>query len=516
MFLNATHTSVGGTHTYVGRLVQWRPGLAVLVGYNVVVVVVVVAVWMELSTLNKLSLRSRSALRSSCDVRPNRSGMPMPTSTTAAWLGLVVASTAQELLITPEHFGAAGDGVTNDWLPIKQALAACASHSQGCRVVFNNSYLSGPLVVNSSATTLEIKGHLAMLPKSAYCKLDPSCRAPLISNSPGADGCRMIAPAGSPAGGYRVCLRDVHLTGGGTVSSGGSLLDGWAWWDCARPIPLPNCPRPDLISFSEIEGLTIDNLSLLNSPNHNLRVQGVVGTRIRRLQVSAPYISPNTDGVNFYGGWDQLMEDSVLDNGDDCISVVPVGENLERCVTASTTDILCSGGHVVVRNVTCNGGHGISIGGIRHGNVHNVTFENITATGGQLGSTQDQEAGGGCRIKARPNSTGLVSEIRYKDIELRDVFLPIQLFGSYCPWPCHTPPGNTSTLFANISFDNVFGHGTQRDTVIEFQCSEHAPCENITMRELNLVANGGKEGRVTCENAVHLHFDGSSRPNACS
>ena len=432
---------------------------------------------------------------------------------------LLVTATARttELVVTPETFGAAGDGVENDWLPIKEALAVCASQSQACRVVFNHSYLSGPLVINSSGTTLEINGHLAMLPKQKYCEV-ASCSAPFITNAPGADSCRTITPVGAPEGGYKVCLRDIRMTGGGTVSSGGDVLHGWAWWGCDRPIPLPNCQRPGLLSLSEIEGLTVDNLTLLNSPNHNLRLEGIVGARIQRLRVSAPYLSPNTDGVNFFGGWDQLMEDATLDNGDDCISVVPVGENLEHCVTASATDPLCTGGHVVVRNITCNGGHGISIGGVRHGNVRNVTFENIIATGGQFGSTQDEEAGGGCRIKARPNSTGLVTEIRYKNIELRDVFLPVQLFGHYCPWPCHTPDGNTSTLFANISFDNVFGSGKQHNTVVEFKCSVHAPCKNITMRRLNLVAKGGTEGRITCKNLAQsdLHVDNISKPSACA
>ena len=59
--------------------------------------------------------------------------------------------------------------------------------------------------------------------------------------------------------------------------------------------------------MTSIEGLTVDGLTLLNAPNHNFRVEGIVGARIRWLNVSAPYLSPNTDGVNFYGGWDQLM-----------------------------------------------------------------------------------------------------------------------------------------------------------------------------------------------------------------
>ena len=104
--------------------------------------------------------------------------------------------------------------------------------------------------------------------------------------------------------------------------------------------------------------------------------------------------------MNFYGGFDSVLSDSTIDNGDDCISVVPVNEYLDFCSTnENDMDVRCSGGNVLVRNITCNGGHGLSIGGIRHGSVHNVTFENITVTGGQRGSTQDEAAGGGCRVK---------------------------------------------------------------------------------------------------------------------
>ena len=73
---------------------------------------------------------------------------------------------------------------------------------------------------------------------------------------------------------------------------------------------------------------------------------------------------------------------------------------MDYCATSEDDmDVRCSGGNVLVRNITCNGGHGLSIGGVRHGNVHNVTFENITVTGGQRWSTQDEAAGGGCRVK---------------------------------------------------------------------------------------------------------------------
>jgi len=139
-----------------------------------------------------------------------------------------IGSGLSELLVTPEDFGAVGDGVHNDWEPIKRALAACSAQEQAqgkptpCRVVFDSSYLTGPLVVNSSSTTLEINGLLAMLPKALFCAVS-ACKGDgvpgaFITNAPGIDGCRTITPPGA-SGGYEVCLSDVTITGTGTVAS---------------------------------------------------------------------------------------------------------------------------------------------------------------------------------------------------------------------------------------------------------------------------------------------------------
>ena len=78
-----------------------------------------------------------------------------------------------------------------------------------------------------------------------------------------------------------------------------------------------------------------------------------------------------------------------------------------------------------------------------HRTVTNVTFSNITATGGQAGSTQNEAAGGGCRVKSRPNSTGSVRDIRYEDMVFDGVYwpakpplvLPIRAdFGPFSSW----------------------------------------------------------------------------------
>eukprot|EP00966_Prymnesium_polylepis_P181339 4200240-Prymnesium_polylepis.1 len=152
-------------------------------------------------------------------------------------------------------YGAVGDGKANDWLPIKRALAACSAAvynstttpQQSCRVRFSNSYLSGPLILASSYTTLEVApgSRLAMLPKPDYEKACPQTGCPFISTAEGAEGCRTVHPnPHTPGDGFSVCLRDVTLTGGGIID-GNANWSPSSWWLCAR-LQLDNCWRPIL------------------------------------------------------------------------------------------------------------------------------------------------------------------------------------------------------------------------------------------------------------------------------
>jgi polygalacturonase len=479
-----------------------------------------------------------------------------------------VATHLAEIVVTPEEFGAVGDGKANDWVPIQQALAACSAvvynataPQQPCRVLFSKSYLSGPLIINSSRTTLDVAtgATLGMLPRADYEIACPQKSCTFIStgpnpDEPGKEGCRTVYPnPHAPTNGYTVCLSDVTLTGGGTID-GGSTWDPNSWWLCGR-LNLP-CWRPKMSYFGYIERFTFSgSLTFSKPPTGSLRSYGNIGTRISGLTINAPYSTRNTDGINVYGGYDTLIENGVIDNGDDCISFVPTGEWIPGKVSNVTGDFcfedpgnaLCSGGHAIVRNITCNGGHGLSIGGIRHGTVTNVTFSNITATGGQPGCTQDEAAGGGCRVKSRPNSTGTVSEIRYEDMVFKDVYWPLQLLGhckthphsppthprpthsavlcfsADCPFPCKQADGKTSTLFTNISFERVRGSTSQRSiipgtetTVAQFKCTNYTPCTNVTMRDVVLTDKAGHAGKLDCENAVNVVIDNSSSPDACA
>ena len=211
---------------------------------------------------------------------------------------LIAAHRASELVVTPEEFGAIGDGKANDWLPINQALAACSAavyHTRGapqaCRIRFTKSYLSGPLIINSSYTTLDVVAgaKLGMLQRPAYEAACPQKACDFISTAPGKEGCRTVFPNPlAPANGYKVCLSEVTVTGGGIID-GMSSYDPTSWWLCAR-LSLKNCWRPNLAYFSAVAGFTINGtLTLKNAPNHFVRLDSNVLSRVSGLTIDGKH-----------------------------------------------------------------------------------------------------------------------------------------------------------------------------------------------------------------------------------
>ena len=138
-----------------------------------------------------------------------------------------------------------------------------------------------------------------MLPKKEYIQL------------PNYDRQNFITSAGSD-------LSDIKITGGGKIRSN----DGWSWW----PRKLTGEFRPHLLTLGSVTNVLIQNIHFEDSPNHNIEVSNCTTVRVDRLFINAPQISPNTDGINFYGGRDQSLTNSIIANGDDCVSVVNLGE----------------------------------------------------------------------------------------------------------------------------------------------------------------------------------------------
>lgn len=368
------------------------------------------------------------------------------------------AQAISQMTLQPESFGAVGDGVADDTEALRRTLDGCIDKTTDvCTVHLKRTYLTGPLRLNASGIDLIIDGTLRLLPRHLYPRSDVD-RATW--------GAFMTSAVG---------VENLTIRGTGVVDGQGS---GWWRGQLAR---FDHQWRPHLMVFSKAKDLRIGPLRLQDPPNHFIQCIDCNGFRVDGLEATASSTSPNTDGINFYGGNDQSIRNSVIRNGDDCISVVPSGDpSSYQCQARPET---CVGGNMLAENVTCDHGHGISIGSVRHGTVKNATFRNITLTGG---ITQGKYSTGGARIKSYPNGTGKVYDVLYEDIIMDGPKFPLQIQGRYCPGgPKTCPPGPTAVEVSNITFRRVRGHGGAR-MVADFDCDPEAPCSGIIMEDVHL------------------------------
>lgn len=366
-------------------------------------------------------------------------------------------------VVTPQQHGAVADGMANDTRAVRAAAASCGG---GCTLRFaNGTFLTGPFSL-SDGSTVELDGTIVAAPMAWWVPA-------------GWEGVRAFV--------WTSGASSLTLRGSGTIDGQGA-----DWWAGQRPVRNDSKWRPYLLRIEHSAGVVVSGIRLLNSPNHNLMFDNCSRVRVLGLRVEAPHDSPNTDGINFGGGSDQLVADSHISNGDDCVTAI-TSTSTPPPGPGPWPTLRAFGGSLVVRNMTCVGGHGVSIGSVRTGVVTNVTVEDV----------RFYRSDNGCRIKMYPNNLGRVSQIVFQRIWMEEVQHPIVINAEYCPpnqkpFPC--PESNMAVNVSDVLFVRVSGTSASAETG-SFTCSKASPCRRLTLRHVNIAPASGGTGHFSCKRA---------------
>lgn len=328
-------------------------------------------------------------------------------------------------------YGAVGDGKTLCTDAIAKAIAAL-KQAGGGTLVFpaGGRYLSGPIVLCDNLTvrieegaTLLALNDMGTFPKQA------------IGEGAYAD-----------RGEYHDFIsaknnHDIAFVGGGTIDG-----QGQPWWDKYRKrgdvdprLSLPR--RPDLILLDRCERILFDNITLTNSPMFHLVPRDCVDVTIVRSRFIAPEDAPNADGID-PSGLRYLIQDCFFDTGDDCIAVKP---------QRSRTDGHVSCEDFLIENCQFKAGHGLSIGGQTPGGLKRMTVRNCTFEGTDAG----------IRMKAGRGEGGLVEDLLYENITMKNVKVAVQITSYYPKLPPNVqgdpaqPVGDRTPQWRNITIRNI-------------------------------------------------------------
>ena len=287
---------------------------------------------------------------------------------------------------------------------IQAAIDGCA---KGRAVVLRPSgsaraFLSGPLVLRAGVALVVDSGALLVASRDprVYDVRPGSCG---VVNTDG-KGCRPLILAERAAG--------VSLMGPGTLEG-----RGWAkllgrdssWWDHAQAARVGNRSQnnPRLVQLTRADDATLYRITLRNSPNFHVVYDRGNGFTAWGVVIHTPSTwARNTDGIDPAGATNVTITRSFINTGDDNVAI--------KAGNAPSANITVSHSHFYR-------GHGVSIGSETNAGVKGVRVFDLSIDG----------ADNGLRIKSNASRGGLVQDVEYRDVCLRDTKRPIEMDTRY-------------------------------------------------------------------------------------
>jgi polygalacturonase len=309
-----------------------------------------------------------------------------------------------------------------DTARIQQAMDKC---SAGKAVVLrakgiNNVFLSGPLTLRTGVT-LVVDANTALVASRDPRVYDISPGSCGVVNERG-HGCKpLITIDGAQHAG---------IMGAGSIDGrGGAKLLGQnvTWWDLAHQAKIEDLNQsvPWLIVARHADDLAIYNITLRNSPGFHVSVTLTDGFTAWGVKVRTPKTARNTDAIDPGASRNVTVAYCSISTGDDDVAV-GAGNG-----PASNISVLHN--HFY-------SGHGMSIGSGTRGGVDHMLVDDLTIDG----------ADNGLRIKSDRSRGGLVQNVTYRNVCIRDVKNPLVFTTLYT-----TFPGDQLPVYRDITLDNV-------------------------------------------------------------
>jgi polygalacturonase len=325
------------------------------------------------------------------------------------------------------QFGAKGDGNTLDTDAIQKAIDECGKAGGGIVRFAAGVYLSKPISLRSNVTLQLDEGAKLKATDDPQDFLRPG------RSLETAKGSSDFSPF---IGGKN--LTNIGITGKGIIDG-----SGVRWWipaeEARNKKPGYTMPRPRMILLEGCKFVKIIGVTLVNSPSFHLVPKRCENVLIEGVTIRAPSIAPNTDAIDPSESRFVHISKCVIDVGDDDVAIK------SGRADAAHPNAACE--YITVTDCTFLHGHGMSIGSETVGGVRNLTvqrcrFENMAS---------------GIRIKSARGKGGLVENITYSDITMKNVRIPIDISSYYQDSKDDTPQPVTelTPIFRNIHIKNI-------------------------------------------------------------
>jgi polygalacturonase len=390
-----------------------------------------------------------------------------------------------------------------DTSAIQKALTACAS-GQAVKLTTggaNNAFVTGPLTLPSGVSLWVDAG------TTLYATRDTKVWGAASA---------LISVTGSNSG----------IVGDGVIDGQGgepNLGSSQSWWDQNAG---SSGNSPALVLVKGATNFTLYRISLHNSPKFHVKL-GAAGFVVWGVTIKAPTAATNSAGTALtYSNahnTDGIDPGQAASDGYIVCSKISTGDDQIAIKGSSATGV----NHLVIAHNHFGAGHGMSIGSEFTGGVSDINVYDLSIDGLDMGTSGG--SANGIRIKSDTSRGGLVNNVSYSDVCVRNLSNPILLTpkystatGAFIPQytnikiqnfhglsggsntPKVTLDGYDSSHMNSVTLDNVVIDGISSANVI-------ASYTNVTLGpgNVNFIPSGTN---VNATNSI----SGSSTPNPCT
>ncbi|KAF9501315.1 glycoside hydrolase family 28 protein [Pleurotus eryngii] len=269
--------------------------------------------------------------------------------------------------------------------------------------------------------------------------------------------------------------KNLRVDGGGTLDGSGQI-----WYDTFASNS--SLLRPIVLTLFQATDVVVENINMINGPEWFNLVNEGKNIVYNNLHIDARSTSShrisNTDGWNIYRSDNVTIQNSVINNGDDCVAFKPNATN------------------VLVSNLQCNGSHGISVGSLGQfpdmfDIVENVLARNVTMTNAQNGARIKAWAGQGV-------GAGRVKNITFQHFVESKVDNPVVIDQCYMTSASACAQFPSNVFISDIFFNDISGTSSG-SLVAALSCSPDGRCSDINVNDFTVKAPSGTS-KLTCQN----------------
>jgi exo-poly-alpha-galacturonosidase len=371
------------------------------------------------------------------------------------FLSNLVPARAQSVLIT--DFGAVGDGKTCNTQAIQAAIDKCPADNGGILTVPAGTFLTGSVFFK--------QGVDLHLEKNAVLKgtVDPNDYPQVPTRWEGEEKVWTAALVNF------LDMNNVDITGPGLLDGSG---DAWMQRYPRDSLELKT-GRPRLIGIQNCRDVKVSGISIKNQACWGLFILYSENVLVDNMVIRAAHNIISSDGIDVDSSRNVRITGCDIDVNDDCIAIKSGKDEDGRRVNRPAEDI-------IVEKCRFRYGHGgVSMGSEMSGGIRKVEIRNCI---------MEADNWAPIRFKSQPSRGGVVEDITYRDLLLKDTRKAFEFNMAWRMRPPLKPPSDPLPVVRNVKIINVSG---TTDNVGDMRGLKDSPVVNVSFQNCHIKARRG-------------------------